>query len=176
MKRIVALCGMKGSGKDTIGSVLINAGYQRIQIAEPLKDGIKSMFNLSDEHVNGDLKETEIMTGITPRFLLQYIGTDIMHPLMGKDVWIKQAVEKIKTLSMNHDNFVITDMRFVYESEYLRKHFPSSFIVFIERDLVEKSEHVSECECHKIISDLVIDNTGNLNDLFSQVKNKILSI
>jgi len=52
MKKIIAICGAKRSGKDILANHIVNKyGYTRLSFAEPLKELVKLIFNFSDEQV-----------------------------------------------------------------------------------------------------------------------------
>lgn len=54
LKRVVAFCGFKGSGKDTAADHLVEEyGYTKISLAYPLKAACKSIFDFSDEALWG---------------------------------------------------------------------------------------------------------------------------
>ena len=55
MKKIIAICGAKRSGKDLLAKHIINKyGYEKISFAEPLKEIVKLIFNFNDIQVGLD--------------------------------------------------------------------------------------------------------------------------
>lgn len=130
--RIIAVCGLKRSGKDTIADYLCaNYGYTKIKIANPLKQGLKAMFGFSDEQLESDAKdEIDPRWGVQPRKIMQFIGTEVMQyqlqqliPGIGRKVWIKSLIEEHIIKSSNPNKlYVIPDLRFVHEYEELSKH------------------------------------------------------
>ena len=82
---LIAFLGKKSSGKDTVANFLIkNDDYIKYVFADPLKKGIQAFFNLSDDQLY-DEKLKEIIDprwGVSPRKLLQTIGTDIFQYLI----------------------------------------------------------------------------------------------
>lgn len=165
--KIIALCGKKGVGKDVVGNALKGIGYYGLQIAAPLKYGVMVMFGLTDEHVNGSLKEVpcDALNGMTPRHVLQRIGTESVQNILGKDIWIKHTVERIKSLSCKR--FVITDVRFPHECDYLYREFgrENVTVVKIVRKTSEVDDHISENCIDYIQSDQAIYNDGTVMDL-----------
>ena len=86
MKRIIAICGAKRSGKDVLASHIVNKyGYTRLSFAEPLKHIVKLLFDFNDQQVgliegSNDEKDTlDERWGISPRKALQFVGTEILQ-------------------------------------------------------------------------------------------------
>ena len=83
MRKIIGLCGKKGSGKDATGKILIEIyGFTKYSFADPLKRGVKEMFGFTDEQCWGEqsIKEkVDERWGISPRVALQIIGTDFLR-------------------------------------------------------------------------------------------------
>lgn len=130
LPRIIAICGLKRSGKDTIADYLCqHYGYTKIRIANPLKQGLKAMFGFTDEQLESDLKDVvDDRWGVEPRKIMQFIGTEVMQfkinevmPSIGRSFWIKSLIEE----HIKKDNgqlFVIPDLRFKHEYELLSQY------------------------------------------------------
>ena len=73
----VGILGKKGSGKDTLADYLVeHNGFIKYSFADPVKNIVNILFNLSDTQVNGYLKETvDERWGLSPRVILQRFGT-----------------------------------------------------------------------------------------------------
>lgn len=145
MSDIIALMGSKGSGKNTVADYIAeyNRKYDCVEVmsfAETLKDVVSDLFSLDRDLLEGDSKksrewrEKEIpylskIFGevITPRRLLQIIGTDVMKKHVYEDIWVDSLLQKIhnidKHAKKHHKNFlyVITDCRFRNEIEKLQQ-------------------------------------------------------
>lgn len=128
--KVIAICGLKRSGKDTIADYLCNHhGYVKVKIASPLKDGLKCMFGFTDVQLETDMKDVvDERWGVEPRKIMQLMGTEVMQyqiqslcPGLGRSFWIKRLVEEhIKTAS--HEKIVISDLRFKHEYDMLKEH------------------------------------------------------
>ena len=93
---------------------------------------------------------------VTPRWVLQYFGTDVMRDHFAKDVWI-WSIEK--RLASAPGPVVITDVRFPNEAEWIRSH--GGEVWFVERDpIVDVSPHESEAGLPEALVDWWIDNSG----------------
>lgn len=129
---LIGVTGRKKSGKDTIGKYLIdNHGFVRVAFADSLKKACKHIFGFTDEQLYDDtLKEVvDEYWQHSPREILQKVGTELFRielPRLCKnissDIWIRSVDRKIKKLrSEGHTRFVITDVRFDNELEYITK-------------------------------------------------------
>ncbi len=184
--RIIAICGLKRSGKDTIADYLCtNYGYTKIKIANPLKQGLKVMFGLTDEQLETDKKdEIDPRWNVQPRKLMQYIGTDVMQyqlqqiiPGIGRKVWIKSLIEE--HLHDKDKLFVIPDLRFLHEHEELLKYNTHFWrvdrITHLENVNHVCDIHISEKEYLQIPVSHIFKNKTK-QDLYAQIDNNISQI
>jgi hypothetical protein len=175
LPRIIAVCGVKRSGKDTIADALCERyGYQKIKVSEGLKDMLKLLFGFSDDQLESDQKDmVDPKLGVTPRKIMQFMGTDVMQfelqkvlPCIGRTFWIKQLIEN--HIEKNPGvKYVISDMRFIHEFDTLRPHQP--FVIRVERDSLDETPcghvHISETEYKNIPYNVLYKNNGTLEDV-----------
>ena len=176
LPRIIAVCGIKRSGKDTISDLLCKTyGYQKIKVAQGLKDMLRLLFDLSEDQLEGDAKDClDPKLGVTPRKLMQFMGTDVMQyelskilPGVGRNFWINRLVNQhIERCPM--DRFVISDMRFLHEYRALERYQP--YVIRVERKESTPCDHVSETEYKDIPCNTVYKNDGSLHDIERYIK------
>lgn len=190
---IIGLCGIQGSGKDTVGSILINEhNFIKLSFAGTLKDTVAVLFSWPRDMLEGATEESRIwretidpfwaektgMNDFTPRKALQYIGTDLLRDHLCKDIWSAIVENKINMLIKENPkiNIVITDCRFTNEFNMLKK-FNQCQIIRIDRDtktkLIQSQSHSSEIEWLNYSFDNIISNNGTIDDLKDQIKNLI---
>lgn len=166
--RVIGLHGKKGSGKDTVAT-LIQEKHPSAALdafATPIKEGAKAMFDLTEEHVNGSLKETVIPTiGCSPRYILQHLGTEFARNCIHPDVWTNLLKERIERATSQV--VVITDLRFDNEADCIRE--LGGEIWNIVRDVSDTDTHSSEHGIQKEKIDYNIDNNGTLEKLKKNV-------
>ena len=136
MSDIIALMGNKGAGKDTVAKFIKknNKKYDKVVImsfADALKDAVSDIFNFRRDLLEGSTKESrewreeeipylsEVMHHrVTPRYLLQIIGTDILRKYLYNDIWVDSVLVKIHLLEdiakkeKKTNLYIITDCRF----------------------------------------------------------------
>lgn len=186
LPRIIAICGAKRSGKDTIADVLVTSyGYKKIKIAEHLKSMLQVVFGFSEDQLESNKKdEVDPIWGVTPRVLMQYMGTDIMQydiqniiPNIGRTIWIKRVVDTYIEKN-KHQKYVISDLRFVHEYDALLKY--NAYIIQVRRnknkDIITDNLHSSEIEYRNIPANIILDNTGDITDINLKIKMVIESI
>lgn len=143
MSDIIALMGNKGAGKDTVASYIKknNTSYDKVVImsfADALKDAVSDIFHFKRDLLEGKTKEsrewreTEIpylskvmKRPITPRWLLQHIGTNILRKHLYDDLWVDSVLAKIHNINdklkpTEKYLYVITDCRFKNEITKLK--------------------------------------------------------
>jgi len=131
-KQVIGICGLIGSGKDTVGEVLVNEfGFTKLSFAGTLKDMTAVLFDWDRNMLEGTTPETRAEREIldpfwteklgrdwSPRIALQQMGTEVMRNHLHNDIWILTLENKIRKL----DKVVITDCRFPNEIEFVKKH------------------------------------------------------
>lgn len=131
--RIIGISGLIGSGKDTIADYLANNhGFRRESFAGSLKDAVAVVFGWDRVLLEGRTKESrewreQIDTWwatklniphLTPRWVLQHWGTEVLRKGFHDDIWVASVSNKLRR---TNDSIVITDVRFVNEITALRE-------------------------------------------------------
>lgn len=143
-RKLVAINGTIGSGKDTFSQVFIDNGFYRVSFAETLKDAIAAIFGWDREMLEGTTDEarkireqpdeywsSKLGRDITPRWVLQHLGTDVLRKHFHDNIWVFAAENKIRNLP--HDRVIITDCRFPNELKMIREN--SGTIIEVQRVL-----------------------------------------
>lgn len=174
--RLVGLAGAKGSGKDTMGLMLgAKLGYQKVSFAQPIKQALKQMFGLTDEHFDWPKKEEPIerIGNKTPRYLMQTLGTEWGRNMISESVWVEAALGHADTiLSADPEaRVVLTDVRFDDEARAIKDR--GGVIVEIDRPGVAvDSNHVSEAGVSRDLVELFVRNEeGHQWSAFDQIVN-----
>ena len=169
---IIGVAGTAGSGKDARARVLVAGNdFERRALADALRTGARAMFGLSHGQVHGQDKErVDGRWGLSPRQILQRLGTEAMRREFGDDVWIRDLFGHIDARP-EIGNWVVPDVRFPNEARAIKAQ--GGEVWLIKRpDVVEVGVrgHASE----KALDDYrdwdnVVDNDGDLSDLESAV-------
>mgnify|MGYP003334855467 FL=1 len=112
--RLVAFCGLMGSGKTYAADYLVqNFGYTRVKFAGVLKDMLRTM-GLTDEHIEGDLKDLpcELLDGRTPRWAMQSLGTEWGRTCISENLWGNLWEQEVQSLLKKSKSVVVDDCRF----------------------------------------------------------------
>ena len=206
---ILGVTGQIGSGKDTIADYLCTFhGFQRLSFAASLKDAVASVFGWDREMLEGTTNSSRewreqrdewwsnrLGMHITPRWVLQYWGTDVCRNGFHQDIWVASVENKLRNAK---DNIVITDCRFINEVEAIKN--AGGITCRVERgprpdwynDAVNANKgpthigwsmgkeklsrlkvHASEYSSVGLDYDYYIDNNGSIDDLHKQVESII---
>ena len=184
---LIGLVGLIGSGKDTVAECLVNNhGYQRDSFAKSLKDAVSVIFGWDRALLEGATQESrmwreridpywsnKLNKAITPRYILQYWGTEVMRGNFHDSIWIDSFIARY-----NGGKIVLSDPRFVNEIETIRA--LKGKVVLIRRgpipskeEMKKKTVHQSEWDWIGQTFDYEIDNSGSLADLKTQVDHMI---
>lgn len=207
---ILGICGFIGSGKDTAADYLVNLhGFRRESFAGILKDAVSAIFGWDREMLEGRSRQSREwreqvdtwwsqrlnIPHLTPRWILQYWGTEVCRQGFHDDIWIASLENKLRSIT---DNVVITDCRFPNEISAIRNQGgrivwiqrgslpewyddalaynqgPTNLHWALSRDLLEKKQvHASEYSWVGQSFDETVDNNGTLDSLNEQIKNLV---
>ena len=124
---IVGICGFIGSGKDTIADYLVNIHqFRRESFANSLKDAVAHVFGWDRDMLEGRTRQSREwreqvdpwwaerlnMPQLTPRWILQYWGTEVCRKGFHDNIWIASLENKLRN---SKDDIVISDCRFPNE-------------------------------------------------------------
>ena len=177
---IIAICGYKRSGKDTIAEYLTkNYNYNHYKITDKLRKIVQLLFNLNDNDYEKNKEKIDNRWNITPRKMMQFIGTEVFQykiqellPDIGRDFWIKSLLSDklLNNIKNNDHKIVISDLRFIHEYENLKKlNIPFIVIKVTNNRIKNIDNHVSETEHLKIPINYEIKNNGSLEELYNNI-------
>lgn len=186
---LIGLVGLIGSGKDTVAERLVSHhGYKRDSFAKSLKDATASIFGWNREMLEGKTDSSrhwreqpdkfwseKFGREVTPRWVLQYFGTEVCRGQMLDSIWVDSCMARYKG-----QNTVISDTRFVNEIKTIKAH--GGIIVCVKRgelptqkQMKDSGAHQSEWDWLASDFDITIDNDGTLDDLYAKVDDLIVS-
>jgi hypothetical protein len=193
---LIGMCGFQSCGKDTVADLLIREyGFKKLNFSGALKDIISIIFGWSRTKLEGLTKEdrewreqvdqwwaTELnIPQLTPRYVLQYFGTELFRNHWHQDIWVKIMENKLNQLKT--ENIVVTDCRFENEFALLTKY--GGKIIHVYRMLpnwfesyktnkdnpVEiTSMHRSELEWIKCEFDYELSNEKTIEELYEKIR------
>lgn len=203
---IVSVSGLIGSGKNAVAEYLVKEHqFTQMSFAGSLKDAVSAIFGWDRVMLEGSTKEAREerervdewwatrlgIPGLTPRWVLQYFGTDVCRNHFHNDIWLsslENALRKNPTA-----NVVVSDSRFVNELDMLRR--VNGILVKVDRgpkpdwwEVAEKAHrdpaallsmqqsgiHQSEWDWAGYEFDCRLGNNGTLDDLYRLVEVKVL--
>jgi len=192
-KKIIVLSGKKGVGKDTVSDlidsiILDNCQKKSIPIyqipiflkyplARPIKEIVSNFTSISIQNLDKN-KETKLEGyNNSPRDFYRKVG-DFIADVFGQKSIVNYTINEIKNdidECSDRVNFIITDMRFDFEFEELKKLENVTFIR-IKRNVEKDNSHYSETSLDNVPDsefDFVIENNKDILSLRYEVK-KIL--
>ena len=183
---IIGVCGFIGSGKDTIADYLTNFhGYRRESFANSLKDAVAQVFGWDRTMLEGRTKQAREwreqvdpwwserlkMPNLTPRWILQYWGTEVCRRAFHDDIWIASLENKLRN---SKDDVVIRVVRGA-EPDWYNDAADMNAGDRCMNYMMGKTRmqllgiHASETAWVGTKFDAVMDNNGTIDDLYEQV-------
>lgn len=133
MQKIIGFCGLIGSGKDSAADYLCNNyGFVRDSFAASLKDAVAMVFGWDRTLLDGRTSEAREwrekidtwwakrlnLPHLTPRWVLQQWGTEVIRVAFHDDIWIASMEAR---LQRSDTHTVISDVRFPNEITAIRR-------------------------------------------------------
>ena len=210
MSQIIGIVGFIGSGKDTVADYLVNFhGYKRESFANSLKDAVSQVFGWPRELLEGRTKESRewretpdewwskrLKQDITPRYVLQYWGTEVVRKGFHDDMWVASLEHRLLN---SQNDIVITDCRFLNEIKAIRN--AGGRVIRIKRGVEPawfddarsmnkgptrnmswalSKHHIEELGVHASETawvgqkfDATLNNDGTLDELYTQIEREI---
>ena len=167
---IIGLTGHAGTGKDTVRAVLEESGFTGMAFADPIRGMLRELLTssgISDCYMDErELKETIIPElDVSYRHMAQTLGTEWGRSLQS-DLWLRLAGSFMDDLAKSEQasHFVISDVRFQNEADWVREH--GGQVWRVTRPAASPvRDHVSEREVDAIVADWTLDNSGTLVQL-----------
>lgn len=192
----IGITGFAQSGKDETVKILNELGFQRVSLADPVRQGIyninpfvlikqgdtyykelnlRYINTLSDSILVLTLKEIVDYLGwdeakkITEvRRLLQFYGTEGARQIFGDTIWTDTADKYIKKNKIQ--KVAVSDVRFPNELDWVRTK-ENSLIIKIKKPGVGSiNNHSSDAGIADNLCDFIIENNGTLEDLKNKIK------
>jgi hypothetical protein len=200
------VCGLIGAGKDTIADYLVNIHqFRRESFANTLKDAVAAVFGWDREMLEGRTRQSREwrekvdpwwaerlgMPDLTPRWVLQYWGTEVVRKGFHDNTWIASLENKLRK---SEDDVVISDCRFPNEIAAIKR--AGGIVVRVHRGpdpewyplaqtvnsgsqninwmtskiaLEKFNIHASETAWVGTQFDAVLDNNSSMDDLYQQI-------
>ena len=196
-QKIIGITGLIGSGKDTAADYLVRFhGFHRVSFAGALKDAVAAIFGWSRDMLEGQSPESRLwreqvdqwwsqrlnMPQLTPRWVLQNVGTEVFRNHFHPDIWVASVENRIR----QYQRVVITDTRFENEIQAVRaiggqtlriSRGPDPEWVKVAREqgisacaLQFPQIHASEYSSAVMTHDHYVDNNGTLEQLYSKLE------
>lgn len=203
-KKIIALTGYVGSGKETAADIILQEfkGLPVITFAKNLKIILGKVFNLEPKYFSDRvLKEAtldeplymspELIDSVcrlygyeleyndmrpfigrmiySPRELMEFFGTTVLQSL-DKQIHVKQEFR----LAEKSDNYLVTDVRFEHEYNYLKDNFDQFQLLFIDRASAEAAAKPRKLIAEQYLpvlktKSLIVDNNGTVEALKTNI-------
>ena len=208
---IIGICGLIGAGKDTMADYPVNIHqFRRESFANTLKDAVSAVFGWDRELLEGRTRHSREwreqvdswwadrlgMPDLTPRWVLQYWGTEVVRRSFHDDTWIASLENKLRKTT---DDVVISDCRFPNEIAAIKR--AGGLVVRVHRgpdpdwyrfaEMINRGPekniewswaktqldtfniHASETAWIGTAFDAVIDNNSTMDHLYAQINDLV---
>ena len=140
---LIGITGFIGCGKDTAANYLVNTyNFRRESFAGTLKDAVAAVFGWDREMLEGHTAQSRAareqvdtwwsdrlnIPNLTPRWVLQHWGTEVLRRGFHDDIWIASIENKLRNTT---SNIVISDCRFPNEMQAIKN--LGGYLVWIQR-------------------------------------------
>lgn len=166
--KIITIAGKAQHGKDTAAELLKN----KLEVCKEKKVLLTHYADLlkyvCEKFFGWNGKKDE-----AGRSLLQYVGTEVIRSVE-PDYWVDFIKSILNMFPDNWDYVIIPDTRFPNEIDNLKDDFDVVAVRVVRPNFDngltdEQKQHKSEVALDDYAFDYIIENSGNLNDLATEV-------
>ena len=172
---LIGLIGFKNSGKDTVADYLVRQhGFRKYAFADPVKEICKIMFRLDLEQLHDPVRKEQLdeRWGMTPRTMMQKVGTDMIRNMWGEDFWVRNMNARVP--SHGSDRVVVSDVRFRNEADWIQQ--KGGILVRVVDGTQQCDNHPSETEQLSIKEDILLVNPkAGLSSFYDDIESMFLS-
>jgi len=208
---IIGVVGLIGAGKDTMADYLVNIHqFRRESFANTLKDAVSAVFGWDRDLLEGRTRHSREwreqvdawwadrlnMPDLTPRWVLQYWGTEVVRRSFHDDTWIASLENRLRKTT---DDVVISDCRFPNEIGAIKR--AGGLVIRVHRgpdpewygfaEIINRGPekniewswaktqldkfniHASETAWIGTAFDAVIDNNSTMDHLYAQINDLV---
>ena len=165
---LIGIAGRARSGKDTVANFIVAAiGGYRYSFADPIRAMLAPLgVDMNDPYWQARKEDVIPALGVSPRRMMQTLGTEWGRNLINPDLWLVMAHQR---LLRNGPGMVISDVRFENEAAWIRKH--GGRIIHVIRPEAKAVEaHASEDGIEMQDTDARLFNSGTLEELQLSVR------
>lgn len=131
--QIIGITGKKGHGKDTLieqGFYKLCDGHcKKLCFSDCIKDACSSLFGVDRSYFDDRSRKEKVIDtwNLSPRQMLQWLGTDVIRNTFNEDFFVKRMEENIKhilncTPHCDSICIIIGDIRFDNEAKFVKKY------------------------------------------------------
>lgn len=160
---LIGIAGPARSGKDTVADMLMKSLDTSVWKHDTFAAPMKAMLAVIGVDCSGDTDREAILPdyGVSTRHMMQSLGTEWGRHQIGPDVWVDVFARINK-----RERCIVSDVRFANEAALVRA---NGILVHVVGRGGIKGSHISESGVEIGEFDIVLDNSGSLDDLRSQL-------
>jgi hypothetical protein len=180
--KIIGIYGKPGSGKDTIGNLMVREyDFRRLTIKKPIEDTVRIVFGIDESCLSDRDKREQPLPewpGWTTRKLLQGVAQSL-RDLVGEHLWAQSLCSR-SCYDPKNSRIVVTDIRTPGDVSYIRQYVHAQggkFILLGVKRPGFGSTTPGGFANHKLESydlepecDFVFINNGTIEQLYAQVR------
>lgn len=189
----LGLIGAAGAGKSEVARWLINnRRYRMLRFAHPVKMMVKALISHMKPKADlrnpewfvstpeGKATEMDFLAGMTPRYLMQTLGTEWGRNTVDPDLWVMCGAQKMNNFLSaargwtTKRHFLFDDVRFQNEIDLI--HATGGQILRVARPgsahetLLQPDEAQHASETQTLDHDLLLDNSGTVEDMHARLE------
>jgi hypothetical protein len=163
---LIGIAGAKRAGKSTLASGLSLAlGLPEESFAAPMREFVARITGMTLRELDARKEEPLAwLDGVTPRTMMQTVGTEWGRQTVHPDIWLRSLFARIPP-----QGAIISDVRFPNEAEAILER--GGIVFRVNRAGCEGDGHASERPLPPELVTVDLWNTGTPRDLIEQALN-----
>jgi len=149
---LIGLVGATGCGKTTLASRLVERGFTRAHMGQPIKNMLGAL-GLTVEQLTGETdvrkRPSDLLGGRSPRYAMETLGTDWGRKMISPEIWANAVETRVRQMWREFPvPVVIDDLRFPSDWKMVER--LDGIMVRIVRPGVGRARSVADRVVHRL--------------------------
>jgi hypothetical protein len=163
---LIGIAGAKRSGKTTLACALSERfGLRHLSFAAPIRGFVCELLGWTEDELE-QRKELPVawLDGVTPRHMMQTLGTEWGRSHVHSELWIRHLARQVDDAG---GRAVVSDLRFPNEAESIIAR--GGIVVRLHRGRASGDSHVSELSLPDRLVHIEFDNAGTIAEMVEHI-------
>lgn len=173
---LIGLAGKKRSGKDTVARMLKEHGFVQSSFAAPIRSFVASLLGATLDELEIEKEDPiALLDGVTPRHMMQTLGTEWGRELIHPELWLRSWRMRYQRYLYIGVDVVVSDVRFDNEARIIEQ-LGGVVVQIVRPGLPDADSHISETPLPENLIHGYLYNDSDMETLQQRVTDMLTTL